>query len=136
MSAADFVLDARLAADTHFLFDLPLNRVLLMNDARWPWLVLVPRRTGLTELIELQADERRLWWAELDHCASWVRARPGVRKLNVAALGNVVAQLHVHLIGRCPDADPAWPRPVWGTAGALPYDHAAIDAIRSGLTPT
>lgn len=135
MTAANFDLDPRLAADTHVLFDLPLNRVLLMDDARWPWLVLVPRRAGLTELVELNPDERRLWWTELDHCAAWVRAQAGVRKLNVAALGNVVAQLHVHLIGRCPDADPVWPRPVWGTPGALPYDSAACDAIRRSLRP-
>lgn len=128
-----FALDPRLVADAHLLCDLSLNRVLLMNDARWPWLVLVPRRPGLVDLVELDAGERALWWIELDRCADWVRAQPGVHKLNVAALGNVVPQLHVHLIGRRRD-DPAWPRPVWGTPDPQPYEPHALAAIRHAFT--
>lgn len=124
MSAA-FGLDPRLQADTHVVTEGALCRVLRMDEARWPWLILVPRRHGLRELIELDADERAAWWAELDLGCAWVRAQPGVHKLNVAALGNVVAQLHVHVVGRWP-GDPAWPAPVWGVAGRQPLDAIQV----------
>jgi diadenosine tetraphosphate (Ap4A) HIT family hydrolase len=124
-----FALDSRLQADTHWVLDAPLSRVLLMDDARWPWLILVPRRNGLRELLELDANERDQWFAELDACGSWLRQQPQVQKLNIGALGNVVAQLHVHVMGRWA-ADPAWPAPVWGMPGRMPY---AADLLHNQL---
>lgn len=128
MSSA-FAVDQRLLDDTHHLTDLPLSRLLLMDDARWPWLVLVPRRAGLTELVELDSADRLQLLAEIDLLVPWVRRQPAVQKLNIAALGNVVPQLHVHLIGRHP-GDAAWPRPVWGTPGRRNWTAAEVDAVR------
>jgi diadenosine tetraphosphate (Ap4A) HIT family hydrolase len=131
-----FVLDPRLAADTLAIGDLPLSRVLLMNDARYPWLILVPRRAALREIVDLAADERATLTEEIAAASAFLRALPGVDKLNLGALGNVVAQLHVHLLGRAV-GDPAWPGPVWGHSARLPYEPAAaeamIDKARSAL---
>ena len=118
-----FVLHSRLEADTFFVADWPLCRVLLMNDARYPWLVLVPRREGITELMDLAAEDRVLLTDEIVRAGGIVRGRPGVAKVNVGALGNLVPQLHVHVLGRHP-GDPAWPGPVWGHSPAVPYAEA------------
>ena len=135
MSAA-FALDAKLESDTVPVGDLPLSRVLLNNDANFPWLILVPRRAGLVELIDLDENERLALMAEIARAASALKSATKCDKLNIAALGNVVAQLHVHIIVRRKD-DVAWPKPVWGVKPALAYDPAArgrlIDAIRHGL---
>ena len=113
---AAFTLDSRLIADTHAVGDLEFSRVLLMNDARFPWLILVPRRAGLRELIELPRDDQHILLDEINRCAHVLHALEKPDKLNIAALGNVVAQLHVHLIARFAN-DAAWPRPVWGCGG-------------------
>ena len=135
MSAA-FALDAKLESDTVPVGDLPLSRVLLNNDANFPWLILVPRRAGLVELIDLDENERLALMAEIARAASALKSVTKCDKLNIAALGNVVAQLHVHIIVRRKD-DVAWPKPVWGVKPALAYDPAVrgrlIDAIRHGL---
>ncbi len=109
-----FVLDERLAADSLFLADGPLSQVRLMDDARWPWIVLVPRVDGASEWIDLDGNQQRLLLAEINLVSRRLRAEPGVDKLNLGALGNVVRQLHVHLVGRHAD-DAAWPGPVWGS---------------------
>lgn len=115
-----FSLDSRLAADTLPVGDLPLSRVLLMNDRRYPWLILVPRRTGAVEWVDLgEQDGLRLWRESMQVCAC-LRCLYPEGKLNVGALGNVVAQLHLHHIVRSSD-DPAWPGPVWGHSAAEPY---------------
>jgi diadenosine tetraphosphate (Ap4A) HIT family hydrolase len=117
-----FHLDSRLAATSRPLADLPLCQARLQSDARWPWIVLVPRRPGLTELDQLSAEDLSRLMAEVVAAGRAVRAmataagRP-VDKLNVGALGNIVAQLHVHVVGRRTD-DPAWPGPVWGQGEA------------------
>jgi diadenosine tetraphosphate (Ap4A) HIT family hydrolase len=133
---AAFTLDARLAADTHSVGDLEFSRVLLMNDARFPWLILVPRRAGLRELIQLPRDEQHALLDEINRCAHVLHALEKPDKLNIAALGNVVAQLHVHLIARF-TTDAAWPRPVWGCGEPAPYAAAALRmrlaALRSAL---
>ena len=113
----DFVLDPRLAADTAFIADGPLSQVRLMDDTRFPWLVLVPRVNGVSEWLELDGGQQRLLLAEINQAGQLIRAQPGVEKLNIGALGNIVRQLHVHLIGRH-DGDPAWPGPVWGHGAA------------------
>jgi len=115
-----FELDPRLAADTLPIGDLPLSRALLMNDCRYPWVILVPRRPGKVELIDLDAQERtQLWQESLLVCEVLARHFQG-DKLNTGALGNVVSQLHLHHVLRR-RGDPAWPGPVWGHSPAQPY---------------
>ena len=127
-----FQLDARLAGDTYGIGELKLSRALLMRDARFPWLILVPRRAGLTEIVDLGAEERAALMEEIALASAVVRSRPGIEKINVGALGNIVRQLHVHVIGRR-TGDPAWPGPVWGSGPALPYETAAEDALVAQL---
>jgi diadenosine tetraphosphate (Ap4A) HIT family hydrolase len=125
----DFVLDPRLAGDTHCVGDLELSRVLLMDDARFPWLILVPRRANLRELTDLGTGDQQRLLAEIDRCARILHTLEKPDKLNIAALGNVVAQLHVHVIARRA-SDAAWPRPVWGFGEREPY---ATDALSQRL---
>lgn len=112
--AYTFELDARLAADSLFVADGPLSQVRLMDDARWPWLVLVPRVEGASEWIDLDGNQQRLLLAEVNLVSRLLREEAGVDKLNLGALGNIVRQLHVHLVGRH-EGDAAWPGPVWGS---------------------
>ena len=126
MNAPLFQLDSRLAADTLPVGDLALSRVLLMNDARFPWLILVPRRAGLVEFLQLDREDCACLDAELRLCALALMELHRPHKLNVAALGNVVRQFHVHVVARF-EGDAAWPRPVWGGPPAPPY--AAADAV-------
>lgn len=115
-----FQLDTRLAADTLPVMDLPLSRVLLMNDQRYPWVILVPRLPAIREWTDLAiADGERLWRESLWTCEVMQALFTG-DKLNVAALGNVVEQMHVHHVLRNRN-DPAWPGPVWGHSPAEPY---------------
>jgi diadenosine tetraphosphate (Ap4A) HIT family hydrolase len=123
-------LDSRLEADTHAVGELPLSRLLLMDDARFPWLVLVPRIAGARELFDLDAGDRATLLAELDVVGRTLEALVRPDKINIAALGNVVPQLHVHVIARF-TADAAWPRPVWGIGEAERY---APDARSQRLT--
>ena len=133
MSGSDvFMLDERLAADTHLIGDFELSRVLLMDDARFSWLILVPRRAGLRELIELSRDEQHALLDEINRCAHVLHALDKPDKLNVAALGNVVSQLHVHVIARY-RTDAAWPRPVWGVGERMPYAPAELERRIAGL---
>jgi len=130
--AGEFVLDPRLAADTLALGELDFCRVLLMNDARFPWLILVPRRAGLRELIDLAVCDQQRLLAEINRCAHALHALLKPDKLNIAMLGNVVAQLHAHVVARFVD-DAAWPRPVWGTGSARAYVARDADARLSTL---
>ena len=122
-----FSLDPRLAADTLPVGDLTLSSVRLMKDRRFPWLVLVPRRAGAVELVDLPEADQGALLREIGAACAALRAMHAPDKLNVAALGNVVAQLHVHVIGRF-HADPAWPRPVWGVGQAEPYPQGEGEA--------
>jgi len=124
MSEAGFALDPRLAADTRPVASLPLCDVLLMNDARYPWLILVPRRAGLVEIADLRDDEQAMLWQEVNRAAAALRAVAPCDKLNLGALGNIVRQLHVHVVARR-EGDAAWPGPVWGNGSAEPYPEAA-----------
>ena len=123
----DFILDPRLAADSVFIADGPLSQVRLMNDARFPWLVLVPRVPQVSEWLELDGAQQRLLLAEINQVGNLLRTEPGIEKLNLGALGNIVRQLHVHLVGRHA-ADAAWPGPVWGSGRAQPYPSPDLDA--------
>jgi diadenosine tetraphosphate (Ap4A) HIT family hydrolase len=122
----DFALHPRLAADTAFVANWALSRVQLMNDSRYPWLVLVPRRPNLLEFFDLSRADRELLIEELARAAKCLKEVSGAAKINVGALGNQVAQLHVHIVARHP-GDPAWPGPVWGHSAPVTYDAAARD---------
>jgi diadenosine tetraphosphate (Ap4A) HIT family hydrolase len=122
-----FALDPRLAADTLEIGDLPLSRALLMNDARYPWVILVPRRAGLVELTDLDSTERMQLMQELAQAAEILQAWPGVEKINIGLLGNIVRQLHAHVVARRVD-DAAWPGPVWGSGAAIRYEASECDA--------
>lgn len=118
-------LHPQLADDTHPLATFTLCELRLMDDANYPWLVLVPRVEDAVELVDLNAAQRHELTDEIDRVSHALRAVFRPHKLNIAALGNLVPQLHVHVIARYED-DPAWPRPVWGTAAARPYTAEAL----------
>jgi diadenosine tetraphosphate (Ap4A) HIT family hydrolase len=123
-----FALDERLARDTFVVGDMALARVLLMNDARWPWLILVPRRDGLVELADLDPGDRTQLIEEAAYASRFLKAHAGADKINVGALGNIVRQVHVHVVART-IGDPAWPGPVWGFGAARRYDGAEAEAL-------
>ena len=120
-----FALHTQLAKDCAALGDLPLCRVLLMNDANYPWLVLVPRREEISEIFELSRIDQQQLLDEIAQVSAALAGHFRADKMNVAALGNVVPQLHVHLIVRYRD-DAAWPRPVWNAVPAQPYTDDAL----------
>jgi diadenosine tetraphosphate (Ap4A) HIT family hydrolase len=123
---SEFFLDKRLAAVSVHALDLPLSRVLIMDDVRFPWLVLVPRRAHLTEMFELDPTDRAILTEELTVAAAQLKIITSCHKINVANLGNNVPQLHIHVIARNP-GDAAWPGPVWGKGDAVPYEPAALE---------
>jgi diadenosine tetraphosphate (Ap4A) HIT family hydrolase len=129
-------LDPRLADDTAPVIDLKLCEVRLMDDANHPWLVLVPRVAGAVEILDLDDAQRTQLTQEIDAAARALKALSKPHKLNVAALGNLVPQLHVHVIARYTD-DIAWPRPVWGAANARAYAPEdlveRVGALRAAL---
>ena len=133
----DFALHERLEADTAFISDLPLTRVLLMRDARYPWLILVPRRPGAVDLDSLAQDDLRDLFLEARSASLALKRLFTPDRINVGALGNMVTQLHLHVIARFEDDD-AWPGPVWGAHPALPYDAATLEErlhqLRAALT--
>ncbi|HEY1614584.1 MAG TPA: HIT family protein [Rhizomicrobium sp.] len=132
----DFVLCTQLAKDTHPVADWALCSVRLFNDARFSWLVLVPRRPALCEWHDLAAPDRSLLAAEIGRASAGLKRVSAATKMNVGALGNIVAQFHVHVVGRHP-GDAAWPRPVWGSGTPVPYELTAmqelLERLRAGL---
>ena len=132
MPASSFLLDPQLDNDTHEIGRLRLSRVLLMNDARFPWIILVPERAGMAELIDLAAADRTQLWDEITQTSEALRALYGPDKLNVAALGNMVRQLHVHVVARF-TSDPAWPKPVWGSGPPVYYEPHQLGIIAGRL---
>lgn len=129
---AAWSLHPQLANDTAPVGDLPLCRVLLTRDANYPWLVLVPRRADIVEIIDLDDSDAARLMTEIAHVSRALRAATGCDKLNVAALGNMVPQLHVHVIARRRN-DAAWPHPVWGVVPAKPYAADEIDTFITAL---
>ncbi|GAB3393583.1 HIT family protein [Azotobacter armeniacus] len=127
-----FALDSRLQQDTLPIGDFPLCRLLLMKDAHYPWFILVPRREEVSELFQLDAEDQRVLWQETTELAETLKDTFGADKMNVATLGNMVAQLHMHVIVRRRD-DAAWPAPVWGQHPAQPYSAEQVAAIRDKL---
>lgn len=127
-----FKLDERLFKDTVVLGDFTLCRVLLMNDSRYPWLILVPRRAGISELFELEMAEQQQLWQETSYVGQVLKDVFQADKINIATLGNVVKQLHMHIVVRMQD-DAAWPAPVWGNGAAQGYTDEALAAMRARL---
>ena len=124
---SEFELDPHLRADTLPVIELPLSSVRLMNDARYPWLVLVPRRAGVTELVDLSPGDQRALVSEISRASSVLRELEHPDKLNVAALGNIVAQLHVHVVARF-RRDEAWPAPPFGIGEPRSYTEEGARA--------
>ena len=127
-----FSLHARLKEDTIDIGDLPLCRVLVIKDAHYPWLLLVPRRPEIVEIIDLGEVEQAQLMAEISRVARALKEITKCDKLNIAALGNAVPQLHVHVIARR-TSDIAWPRPVWGVAPPLAHDAEEVQNFISAL---
>jgi diadenosine tetraphosphate (Ap4A) HIT family hydrolase len=127
-----FRLAARLEADSLFLTDWPLCQVRLMDDARFPWLILVPRRPGLEEWTELSAGESAELAREIARAGQVLAQCCKPTKLNIGALGNIVRQLHIHVIARF-DTDAAWPGPVWGQGTCVLYDIKRKESLCTEL---
>lgn len=127
-----WTLHPQLAADTVPVGNLALSRVLLAKDANYPWLILVPRRAGASELIDLEENEQVQLLGEIAASAAALREAVPCDKLNIATLGNMVAQLHVHVIARTKN-DAAWPKPVWGAAPPRAYEAAAMASLLEKL---
>lgn len=127
-----FTLDSRLEADTIPVARFALSRVLLMDDATYPWLILAPERANVREITELAPEDRALLIEEIAATSRTLQGLYAPDKINVAALGNMVPQLHVHVIARFV-SDPAWPRPVWGVKPACRYEKQALVETRVRL---
>jgi diadenosine tetraphosphate (Ap4A) HIT family hydrolase len=125
-------LHPQLARDTVNIGDLPLSRVLVINDANYPWLLLVPRRTGVWEILDLDEVEQAQLMTEVARVGRALKIVTECTKLNIAALGNVVPQLHVHVIARR-ENDAAWPKPVWGAVPPLDHDKQELETFISAL---
>ena len=119
-------LHPQLAADTHAVGDLPLSRLLIIKDANYPWLVLVPRRPGVSEILDLEPEDQARLMGEITRTGAALKEIAPCDKLNIAALGNVVPQLHVHVVARSKN-DAAWPHPVWGKLKPRAYDPTTLD---------
>lgn len=127
-----FELDQTLEADTVTLIDWPLSRVLLMNDRQYPWCILVPRRDSVSEIFELDDQDAQQLQKEICLLSQILNEEFDAYKINVGALGNMVRQLHVHIIARQLD-DIAWPKPVWGVVPGVPYEAAELSSRQQGL---
>jgi diadenosine tetraphosphate (Ap4A) HIT family hydrolase len=127
-----FRLHDRLAADTYPVGGMTLSRLLLHRDARFPWLILVPERAGIAGLHQLGAADQPALMREIVEVSRALEARFRPDRINVAALGNLVPQLHVHIVARCA-GDAAWPGPIWGHGEAAPYAPGAAEALIAEL---
>ena len=132
MPESAWSLHPQLKQDTIDIGDLPLSKVLVIKDANYPWLLLVPRRPEKVEIIDLDEVEQAQLMAEVSRAAKALKEITKCDKLNIAALGNVVPQLHVHVIARR-TADAAWPRPVWGVVPPLAHDATEVQHFISAL---
>jgi len=132
----DFQLHPQLAADCIPVGRWPLSLLLLLNDARYPWLLLVPRRNAVTETFELSETDQQQLWQESARLSTFMKQAFHADKLNIGALGNLVPQLHLHHIARYRN-DPAWPGPVWGHSPGVAYEARAmrerVDLIRAAF---
>ncbi|MBW9088388.1 HIT family protein [Rhizobium wenxiniae] len=128
-----FELDPRLARDTELVENLGLCQLRIMKDSRWPWFMLVPQRDGMSELFELTPLDQALLTFETNMVAAALKKATGAEKINVAAIGNIVRQLHVHIVARF-DGDPNWPGPIWGYGQTEAYQDTAKQSLIKSLT--
>ncbi len=128
----DFILDRRLESDSDRVMQTGLCDLRLSKDARWPWLILVPRRANITELFELTPLDQVLLTFETEMTAAALKKITGATKINIGALGNIVRQLHVHVIARV-EGDANWPGPVWSFGKAEPYEAGKRDEFIAKL---
>lgn len=131
MGEAEFILDQRLAKDCYTLAELPLSRLLLMDNALIPWLILVPR-VDKTELHQLSNDQQQALLDEINLISRFAEESFSPDKLNVAAIGNIVRQMHVHIVAR-KTGDICWPGVVWGMQQKQAYDQTQLDALSIAL---
>ncbi|BBH44806.1 HIT family protein [Pseudomonas sp. KU43P] len=127
-----FMMDSRLQQDSLVLGDFPLCRLLLSKDANYPWFILVPKRAGVSELFDLSQEDQAQLWKETTYLAEALKREFAADKMNVATLGNVVSQMHMHVIVRH-QHDAAWPAPVWGKVPAVAYEPQQVESIRVRL---
>ena len=127
-----FVLDSRIEADSIFICDLELCQLRIQNDQRYPWLVLVPKLPSLTEVHELTVVQQQQLLAESSLAAKALKAVTNCKKINVANLGNVVSQLHWHVVARF-EHDQTWPGPIWGVGSAEPYQEQQLAELVNAI---
>lgn len=127
-----FKLDPQLEKDSSWICDLPLSQARLSNNAAFPWIILIPQKAGMSELIDLSSNEQTQLWHEITQASHIMRELFSPTKLNVANLGNVVAQLHIHVIARF-NTDKAWPNPVWNSQVVAEYETSHQQKIISQL---
>ena len=132
MDANTFEIDSQLKQTSYPLVSLSVCDLRLVDDQRWPWLLIIPRVPHAVELIDISPELRGGVWLEIDHVARVMRDQFSPHKLNIAALGNQVRQLHIHCIARFPDDD-AWPNPVWGVGESIPYGSDLLTARLNNL---
>ena len=132
MDAVSFVIDSQLKQTSYPLTSLDVCDLRLVDDQRWPWLLIIPRVPHAVEIIDITPDLRAQVWLEIDHVGRVMRDQFSPHKLNIAALGNQVRQLHVHCIARFPE-DEAWPNPVWGVGDSMPYDSELLNSRLNAL---
>lgn len=136
-ATAGFELDQRIERDTEPVLWLGLCELRMMNDCRWPWLMLVPQRMRAVEIHDLTPLDQTMLTFEADMVSKALKQVTGCRKINIAALGNIAPQLHLHIVARN-EGDPGWPGPVWGFGQREPYRredlHQFVDAIRASLS--
>lgn len=125
---AGFFLHTQLAQDTFFVKDLKLSKLLLMNDARFPWVILVPRHENVRDLIDLLPAHQRILLHEINRVSTFMKHYFNAEKLNIATIGNIVSQLHVHVVARS-SKDAAWPKPVWGYGETMRYADGKEEKI-------
>lgn len=130
-----FKLDPRLENDSIYMTDLALCQLRLSNNARYPWFILIPRLDNIIEIIDLSPQQQQQLWLESAALNAWLKSQYNSVKLNVASLGNVVAQLHVHHIARFIDDD-AWPAPVWGKYPPVAYTDIEKAEIKQRFLET
>jgi diadenosine tetraphosphate (Ap4A) HIT family hydrolase len=124
----DFAVDPVILSLTHPVADWPLCTVFVYDDCRYPWGLLVPRRAGVIEICDLAPADQQQLMVEISRLSKVIRAQPGVEKINVGSLGNMVPQIHVHIVGRH-KGDPAWPGPVWGHSDPVRYGPGAAEPL-------
>lgn len=130
----EFKLDERLCNDTHYLGETSQSLVLLMNDRRWPWVILVPKLAEISEIHQLDTEQRTKLSNQTNQIAKFLAVQKPRGKINIGALGNIVRQLHVHVILRR-ENDANWPGPVWGFGKREPYDERQIEEFKSNISP-